>query len=304
MAGTPGSSYGGPITPIDGAAKLRSESPIDDLATHLMQSIARRGRGFVLDVGADGKKVEVVESLPPIDDYEAPAPYRGHRISDTASFIAYCQRYGKADQSLVFVGEDRCVLVLDEGKAIGAREMIELKNLLSRDWAAWSAVIDQPLSHKSLGVLLRRQEHNLVNAELLVAINSVRSTATVSHESDLRDMGASVGVAMRVAAGEEMAKFPKRFAITVPVLAQDELDAKEWIAAEMAVEVLVPDEPGKPLAFALHCSTWGQLHRARLGRETDCLRAALDGWIVVQGSPVYAARTLGRRAEHYIDLAD
>ncbi len=304
MAGTNGINQAGPIGGNLATVALRSESPIDDLAAALMQTIARRGRGFVLDVAADGagRKVEVVESLRPVDEYEAPAAYRGHDIDDTDSFIAFCQRYGDKDKSLVFVGDDRCVLVLDEQKPVGIREMIELENAVSADWKNWSESLGKPMSHKAMGALLRLQEHNLVGGDLLAAIGSVKSTATVIHDSDLRDMGATVGVSMSVAAGAEMVRFPKAFSLIVPVLSQDELDGAAWATADIKVEVIVPEEPGKPLTFALHCSTWGQIHRRRLNAEAVRLREALQGWTVVRGSPSYVPRALGRNAAHYADL--
>lgn len=37
----------------DSDIHLSSEQPIDDMAAHLMQDIARRGRGFILDTAAN-----------------------------------------------------------------------------------------------------------------------------------------------------------------------------------------------------------------------------------------------------------
>jgi hypothetical protein len=242
---------------------------------------------------ARGTAIEVRQSLPPIDEYEPPAAYRKHTINDTASFIDYARRYGVKEKSLVFFAEDGCVLVIDEQIAAGVREGIAMPFRLSDDWQHWTARLAKAQTHRDLVVFLRQHEHNIEDASVLLAMGQLRMNATISIESDVRDEGDNLAIAVKTSGGEEMKRFPKKFMIRLPVLEQD-LEPADLVEAEIALEIDMPTEPKETPRFTLWCSRWRQIRVERVRREGDVIREGLAGWTVLHGTASYATRTVGR----------
>lgn len=239
-----------------------------------------------------GTSIEVKKSLDLHDEWERPVAYRKHEIRDTESFIGFARRYGTKEKSLVFYHENGAELVLDELVSRGKRELITMPILESDEWQGWSALLHRDLTHKELLLGLRKLEHTLEDATILLTMSSIRMNSTVNAESDLRDDGSSLGVAIKTSAGEEIKKFPKKVTIRVPVLEQDALEDKA-VEAMIAVEIVMPDKPGCLPTFVLRCSIWKQIKRRRVSEEGKVIREALEGWTVVHGKHQQAKRRLG-----------
>jgi hypothetical protein len=328
-------------TNTNGAVTLSSNQPIDDLAAHLMETVARKGRGFVLDtaahatqqlakarmlvndaardvgaaeLGEGGAKVdltaiagalddvamelarpaiEVRESLPPHDEWQPPAAYRSHSLADTGSFIKFALRYGAAEKSLVFYGRDQFTLVLDEGVDRGEREVVQMRVEASNEWREWEKALGRATSHKGLLQFLMEHEHNLVDGEVLKSMASLRLRSEISLDSDVRDEGKSFGITVKTNAGEELKRFPKQFAIAVPVLAQD-VDRDQRAQVTIRLQISLPDEAKKGPEFTLYCPEWENVFVSRIQREGDMLNSALDGWTVVHGVYATRPRVIGR----------
>ncbi len=285
-------SYGreqqSPTTP----PALSPEQPVDDAVASLLSTIHRKGRGFVLDLANEGEKrtVEVRESLPPHDEFIPQADWRSHVLSDAPSLVAWVKKYGTQEKSIVFIDEKKAVAVLDDTIERGDREAASVDWRASEDWSDWSKLVNGgTLAHKELHRFLMVHEHNLENPELLIALGSVRSTATVDHNSDIADGERTIGVVFKSTAGESLTKFPKMFGITLPVLDAD-VDSGQFKVAKLKVEVVMPTEPMKPILFRLYCSTWESIWRERIRQEESQLRRELEGWLVLNGQKNYAKR--------------
>lgn len=266
--------------------KLSADQPIDDIVRDLLQTVHRKGRGFVLglDRGDDGgTSIEVKEVLRPHDEWEAPAPYRSHSIEDTPSFVAYANRYGDSGKSLVFFDDTGATLTIDEGVSRGRRETISMHFRESTDWQEWSSQIGRPQNHRALLKFLMAHEHNLDDVEVLKSMQSMRLNSVVNVESDIKDDGQSVGIFIKTNAGEELKRFPKTFGIRLPVLDQDVTGEGDWCHAEMRLETQLPDDPKQGPAFTLHCSLWQQSKKARVDAEGEAIREGLPGWPVIHG---------------------
>lgn len=262
-------------------------SPIDPVVTHLVQAARGADKGFVLGLVEKGGKVDITfeEKLAPRDLYLAPSDYRAHTIEQTASFIQYAQKYGTPERSLVFVSTEGAVLVVDESKESGSREVVTLTLPRSDDFKEWGAIFGKPTAHKELLKFLMEHEDNLMEPQILAVMQTVRVNSQVNYESEIKDDGKTLGIVFKAAAGEELKKFPKEFNIVVPILAADEGDAASWaeFRARVRLSVELPDRPdGKPL-FTLFCPEWKTLHRRRITAEATEIREELDGWLVAEG---------------------
>lgn len=266
------------------AVQVGSAQPIDDIIAKLMETVARKGRGFILGTAVtDGiVGVEVKESLPPHDDWLPPADYRAHRLETTESFINYATRYGNKDKSLVFFHADGCALVIDEQVEKGGREVVTLKLPLSADWSDWTALLASELEHRDLLKFLFKHETNLLDPTILLAMSSVKATSTVNYESDINDDGKSVGIMFKTQAGEELKRFPKQFGIRLPVLQSDE-GGDRYETATLRLEIAMPDGPNEKPTFTLYCSNWRSILKARIQKEGESIGKALTGWTVVHG---------------------
>lgn len=271
------------------------EQPVDDVVANLIQTVARKGRGFVLDLASEGDNVivEVKESLRPHDEWQAPADYPAHRLQTTESLIAYAQKYGRTDKSLLFFSEAGCSLVVDESVEKGGRAVVTLSLPTSRDWQDWAGMLSKSLDHKSLLQFLLGHESNLTDPAILQSMASVKATSTVNYESDIRDEGKSVGVFFKTNAGDELKKFPKDFVIHLPVLEADEGQTGD-VMARIRLEITLPDAPQEKVKFTLYCSEWRSIHKARIEAEGEKLREALDGWTVLHGTYNTAKHELNR----------
>jgi hypothetical protein len=279
-------------TPTNEPVKVTSDAPVDDVVANLIQTVARKGRGFVLDLleqpasqAGDERKVivEVKETLRPHDEWLPSADYAAHRLNTTDSLITFAEKYGDKDKSLIFFAESGCALVVDERVGKGSREVVTLSLPTSKDWNDWGAMLNKPLEHRDLLKFLLSHESNLADPGVLMAMSSVKATSTVNYESDIRDEGKSVGVFFKTSAGDELKKFPKEFGIVLPVLEADE-GRDDDAAARIRLDIQLPDGPQEKPKFSLYCSEWRATHKRRIEAEGQKLREALDGWTVVHGT--------------------
>lgn len=272
--------------------KVGPLNPLDDIMAAVMQTSARKGRGFVLDlINGDKPTIEVKESLPPHDEYEPPAAYRDHTIRDTESFVDYAKRYGTQKESIVLYNTQKATLVINEFILKGQRETVELPFLTSPDWQAWSGMLNKQVSHRELMNFLMRQEHNLAGGEVLASMQSLKINSVINHESDIRDDGQTVGIMVKTSAGDELKKFPKSFDLIIPILEQD-VDASRWANVEVRMNIMLPTEAKQGAMFTLICSTWPQDLILRIKKEGDAIRAGLPEWTVVHGVYEVKAREL------------
>lgn len=284
-----------------GTTAVDPQRPIDTALATLIQATRNQNRGFALtvagDLDADGHKrhtFTVDPVLPPADEWEAPTPYRHHAVSDVDSLIAMARKYSNKDRGLVLVNDNCVTLVLDELAVRGKRERVTLQWDYSREWREWSQVINakDAIQHKPLFKFLTRRQSNMQQPELLAAMRSVKATATIKADSNLRETGETVGIIFETQAGDDLIKFPKSFDICVPVFeGQDPCDP-----ISVGVEIVMPSEPRQPVMFLLISDEWETTKRSYITSELDRLRAELDGWTVVRGSHGEIARELGRDA--------
>ena len=274
------------------------DNPIDAAVDRLIDWATQRDRGFTLNLakdGADKTVIEVVESLAPLDEYEGPADWRAHGIADAASFVAYAQRYGKPDKSLVFVTDEMITLTIDEEIEKGEREVIVMARRMSVDWSDWSKIQREPLTHRDLLRFLITHEHNLANGDILDQLRLLRMTSTVRHDSEIDHGRETVGVLINTGGGEEMAKFDRVLSIRLPVLEQDVTDEGDWLYAEVKIDIELPKAAEGPPLFILTCSLWRTVWVQRLEREGKAIAEKLgDGWLVVHGKHNTERRRLGR----------
>lgn len=269
--------------------KVNPDNPIDSVVGNLIETVARQGRGFTLGLLADEKdsdhlKITVEERLKPKDEWLPPVDYRNHVLTDTGSLVAFAQKYGSVERSVIYVGETGATFVVDEARELGSRETIRLELPLSDDFEEWTGIFGQPRYHKDLLQFLREHEDNLLEPQVLVAMQSIRTTATVNHESSITDDGKQVGMMFRVNGDENLVKFPKQFTIQLPVLQADEGETPKWERALVRLTVELPDSPQGRASFTLWCPELNTIHRRRMSKEAAALRKALDGWLVVEGS--------------------
>lgn len=271
---------------------LSSSQPVDDVVSGLLSTIHRKGRGFVLDLASEGEKrvIEVKESLPVRDEFEGKAAYRNHIVLDGPSLTSWIQKYGSQEKSVVLIDDVAAVAILDDTVDRGKREQVLVQWRPSDDWKDWSNLVNKDaLSHKQLHRFLLIHEHNLEDPGLLLALGSVKSTATVDHNSDIADSGRELGIVFKSTAGENLTKFPKSFKISLPVLDADSGIGTNSVAT-LRVEVVMPDEPMKPVALRIYCSTWKDIWRERVRKEESEIRKTLAGWLVLNGSQKYVDR--------------
>lgn len=276
--------------------KLNPANPIDGVVANLAETIHRKGRGFTLGVVPSGAttSIEVKESLPPHDEWEPPTPYRGHAINDTESFIDYAKRYGDPKTSLVFVAQEQCTIVIDEQPTRGERETITMRLLPSDDWTAWSGTFGKAMNHRDLYMFLVAHEQNLSDATIVSRLSKMSSRAEVDHNSDLQQFGAGeVGFKFKTTAGEEMAQFPTKFGINLPVLDQDVGDGTlPPQKIEVRLQIEMPLSAGKPPMFTLIAPEWKQAMTRRVKQEIDRIKSGLEGFAVIHGKYSTNARKL------------
>lgn len=324
--------------PVPAPAQPAAVNPVDRIVSGLLEKATKQGRGFVLDLAANTKRdirpyiamrdrimkgdtkgvtcgdvdlldemiqqsdsptVIEVRELPPVhDEWQKPARGKNHVVHDPESLARMIVRYG-THCSTIFVNEDAFVMVVDDYKPRGDREFIKMVLKKSPDYEAWVKAIELPaITHRQLMSLLLNQEHNLVDGKLLHAVQSVKATATVNIDSDMTDNGDTVGVILKTAKGEDLARFPKSFSISVPVFDIDRDGPNEFpshlVTVKVGLEVIMPTEPGKPVLFRIRCHELTAAVRERLARHVNTLKAALaalkqeeDQWLIVNGTPDY-----------------
>lgn len=278
-------------TPLD------PSNPLDGVVTNLIETVHRKGRGFVLGVAneGDGKtSIEIKESIKPHDEFEKKVDYRAHTIHDTASMIVYAGRYGTKEKSLMFVSAEKCQLVIDEEVERGEREVVELELKKSDDWTDWNGIVNKPLKHRELGMFLLRHAHNVVDPTVITRLMKMSATATVDHTSELNEFGpAEVGFKFKTNGSEDFIKFPKTFGIQIPVLDQDVGDRDNPPAKlEVRLQIEMPSGPTDHVKFTPMIVEWNQAVVLRTRDEIKKIREALEGWTVVHGEFAEAERKI------------
>ena len=251
------------------------------------------------------RQILIGRMLPEIDEYEGPSPLRSHLIKSTDSFIEYCARYGDPKASLVMYDVDGFVLVVDEKEiryhddcviaAAGLREMIGYALTPHEDYLAWEIAITahKYMTHRELATLLQTQGHNLLEGEVLTALESIAYNVTINHESAVSNDGATQSVSLSSTTGEKTARFPKAFKITLPVL---EEDTEETWDGEVRLIIKHPEKSDEKLAFKLVSPMFKMALRQRAQHEADHVSATLgDGWTVYNGKVRYAEWAAGDR---------
>lgn len=269
--------------------KTNSDEITPELITQLVDDISMR-----IDAAKSGTKIEVVESLPPHDEWEPLASWRHHMLEDTDSLIQYARKYGSKEKSILLVNTDYACVILDDEVERGQRENIVYQFEKSKDFHEWLNVFDQQLNHRQLLQFLSNHEHNLDDPRILEPLLSMRINTTVNIDSDMSDDGQHVGISMKTAGGEEVRKFKKRFQISLPVLACDECETDLWVSPVIKMDVILPTEPNKPPNFTLGCSLWDTHLKRRVKKEAMYIRENMDeGWMVLSGKLGYIERELG-----------
>ena len=199
---------------------------------------------------------------------------------------------------MIFIGEDRATVTLDEQIERGEREQAHLDFVLADDYRDWGLILGsakgEPLSHQPLLRWLMAHEHNLADPSVLQAMQSVSITATLDYQSEITDNGDTVSAIFKTTRGEDAKTFPKQFEISLAVLEQDILKA-DWADATISLELITPATPkddSKP-SFRLSCPTWKHLQIERIARERQSITADLDGWAVFHGVHKTEPRMIG-----------
>jgi hypothetical protein len=289
------SSYNAPTPapkPTD-SYKPDPAKPLDGPLARLIDAASADGRGFALEVTRDiaagpGKDAPVAshvftvrQELPPHDEWEPPAPYRNHLVYDVPSLVALGRKYSSADAGLVMVDDAGVTLVIDETPERGRRELIKLVWKNSPQYERWSAVVNRSeIDHKGLLRLLLRNQDDLDDATLVDQLRSVKASATVKMNSDLRDMGNSVGVIFESSGSDDMLKFPKVFRVCIPILDDD----TEAIDVDIKLETKLPEQQGQGVRFVLTSDQFDEVRRDAIKSRLQNLRDELDGWTVVRGT--------------------
>lgn len=280
-------------TPAPGIAP--PANPVDAIVNALA---LKHPDGFVLGLAKDAKNdqditVTVRKDTPPADEWEPPSAYRAHTIADAESLSIFAKKYGSPEKSLVVVGDECIVLVLDETVERGAREKATLTFAFSDEWNGWDKVIDEPIEQRQLVRAALNLDYTLDDSKLLAAARKAGVTATIKRESDLRDDGETMSVVFSTAGNDSVVSFPKRFKVNCCVLEDD--GAQDAVSFEVRVEVLFPTNPNEPLRFLLTSHERKEKLRARLKHEADRVRELLGGgWTVVRGSHSQIDRKLGK----------
>lgn len=238
--------------------------------------------------------IEVRETLPPIDEYIRPSDYRRHHINDTDSFITYAKRYGDKEKSLVFYDESGAVIILDEQQERGERERALMRFDLSAEWKAWSAMLNNVVSHKTLLKHLLLNSHTLATPEILESVRKVRTSATVDTDSTIQEDAKSLGVIIKTAAGEDLAKFPRQIDLHLPVLQQDIDHESSWVDLTLRLNIELPDDPRQNVSFTFTCAEWQSTRTKRITSEGSRIQAELDGFTCIHGAACYEPRSIGR----------
>jgi len=280
----------------DTVASIDPSRPLDSVLATLIGDARANRRGFALEVAGDpgDRKLSVVQTLPPVDTYVPPVALRSHQLEDVASLIAFARKYGSRDRSAVIYNDEGVVLVVDDSITDGQRERISTSFAFSHDWLAWARVFSNQVEHRPMLEFLLIQQQNLVDVKIIDAMRLIRATSQVKLDSDLRVESETVGVIFAATAGEELVRFPREFSLRIPVLDIDVDNVEAWAPVQVRVEIRLPTEPKQPVRFILLAPTLQAVRRARVNRELDTLRAALDGWLVVRGKHQETPRVIGR----------
>lgn len=269
-----------------GQATTPTISPLDAVVADLIAKTRNEQKGFTLALAEKNGEVKVSfeEKLKPNNEFLPPADYRAHVLTEATSLVAFAQKYGTKESSVIYVGTDGATFVIDESVTKGSRETIRLDLPLSDDFAEWKEIFSDPHEHKELLQFLREHEDNLVDPNVLVVLSSIRATSTVNYESEIKDDGKTIGMVFKTQGGDEMKKFPKQFGIRLPVLRADEGDLEMWKSMAVNLTVEMPSHPTDKPTFTLFCPELRNVHRRRMSEEAAALREGLKGWLVVEGS--------------------
>ena len=270
-------------------------NPVDAIVNALA---LKHPDGFVLGLSKDATNekaltVTVRKDTPPADEWEPPSAYRAHTIADVDSLAIFAKKYGSPEKSLLVVGDECIVLVLDESRDRGSREKATLTFAFSDEWKGWDAVIDEPIDQRTLVRAALNLDYTLDDSKLLAAARKAGVTAMIKRDSDLRDDGETMSVVFSTAGNDAIVSFPKRFRVNCAILEDD--GAQDAASFEVRVEVLFPTNPNEPLRFMLTSHERKEKLRTRLKFEATRLRELLGGgWTVVRGSHIEEVRKLGR----------
>lgn len=302
--------------------------PIDSVVASAIDAIRGRSRGFVLglspilngpvsitepgpatDDGSEttrvatfnpvGTQVEVVESRPTADDWIPPANRRSHVLDDPASLLDFALRLGDAERSVVFYDDEGATIVIDDQISEGGREFASMRWRKHPDFEAWEKIIGKTITHRELLKFLITRANTVVDTGTIVAMRTVRASATVSIDSDLREEGTSVGVMMTTNKGSELAKFPKSFRISVPVL----FDSQVTRPMVVALEVIMPETANQPVTFLLASPDMLRAMREETEKAFDepAKRLRDAEFIVLRGRPKYQPVPMGYKRTEWTD---
>lgn len=290
----------------DGEVLEAVDNPLDQVVRQMLQEKRQAGKGFTLgvmagedengDVDPHNVIVTVTETLPPVDDYVPPSKLRAHVLHDTDSFIAYAQKYGNADESLVFISEDEAVFTIEEVIWEGDRERVCMPFKKTMEFEQWSKILNNPMPHRTLFKSLTLLTHTLEDATILERLRKMKVDVQVVHDSDIQEGDETLGILVKSGKGEDLQKFPKTFEIAVPVMDQDLVDRESWLVAEVRLQIDLPVNQDQSPAFTLLCSEWAVLTRQRIKIEMDAIRDGLEHFTVVMGHPAEMSRRIGRNS--------
>jgi len=297
-------SGGSGVTDAPGPGEFRST--IDEAVHANVEAMGepRAGEGFFTRISREmedeGKKevtFRVGKERAEVDERMPLAGLMASTVQEARGFVEMLKRYGAPDKSLVLYTDDGVMATLDERRERGPAETVRLSFAYARDWIDWEKVFGMAgaVEHRSLLKFLIAQQHNLVETELLDRMRSIKATATIDLDSDVRLEHESAGVKFKVQGDESLIKFPRAFTIRLPVLDIDVDDEDKWVTVPVRVEVVLPDNPNGRVGFQLIAPTLKAVRRQRIDKEINVVREGLgEGWLITRGLHDHKDRPLLR----------
>ena len=221
-------------------------------------------------------------------------PARVRTVADIESLAAYLGRWGKQDRTVVYCDGGKVVAVLDEEQN---DDKIVLAMKMTRQAEIWLPIMrgQKGFTHKAFKEFLEDRYPEIEDgAAFFASVSNLSLATTFTYDAKL-STERSYSIKVESDDSASVTKLPKHINIEIPLwngLAEPDLPEEPGHgipnrAYVFPVKLLftAPSEGQKQPLFAIDCESLKDVLEQAERDITKAVRAALEGWQVINGQP-------------------
>jgi hypothetical protein len=206
---------------------------------------------------------------------------RAYQLSSIQAVIDVIKAKGDKSKTIISYNDSKVVAVLDDTIQNRPLDEISYSFEYSLQMKFWLNLFGKPLSQKILIDCLKQVEDGEVSdRDKLMATLKVLNVATSIVGEYTYDDNNNIGFMYKSKDAEGSGKIPQEILVTIPIFNESDLETEIPISLELNKPRSEEEKP----TIALTCPKFNLLKKVAVKHETDKLKKALDGYLILAGS--------------------